>query len=156
MNVTYTSHAADVDIPDAKPARNVMRAVGRGLLNRCPACGKGKLFNGYLTTVHSCQACGEEIHHQRADDAPPYFTVTIVGHIIIPALLAVEVFYRPALWIHMALWLPLTILLSLGFLRPIKGSLVGLQWALYMHGFDPETTEDLPEPDPADTLRSQQ
>jgi uncharacterized protein (DUF983 family) len=152
MNVTYTSSTGEVQASGTeknRPARKVMQAMTRGLLNRCPACGKGKLFQGYLTTVHACSACGEEIHHHRADDAPPYFTITIVGHIIVPGLLTVEVLYHPALWIHMVLWLPLTIILSLGLLRPIKGALVGLQWALYMHGFDPEVSEDHPEPDPA-------
>lgn len=150
MNVTYGSSQTDQSDPEATRAeRKVLPAVMRGMFGKCPACGQGKLFKGYLKTVHSCEACGEEIHHHRADDAPPYFTITIVGHIIIPALLAVEVFYRPEAWVHLALWIPLTLFLSLGMLRPIKGALVGLQWALFMHGFDPEATEDLPEQDPA-------
>jgi len=151
MNVSYRSAQGEEPATDEKPARRILPAMMRGLMCRCPSCGKGKLFKGYLKTVHACEACGEEIHHHRADDAPPYFTITIVGHIIIPALLIVEVMYRPELWVHMALWLPLTIILSLGMLQPIKGALVGLQWALYMHGFDPDASEDLPEPDPAET-----
>ncbi len=116
------------------------------MLFKCPACGKGKLFNGYLTVSPSCASCGEELHHQRADDAPPYFTILLVGHIIVPLALAVEIAYRPEMWIHMALWLPLTLFSSLFFLRPIKGALVGLQWALYMHGFDPDAYDpDAPE-----------
>lgn len=151
MNVQYNTeqpHQQD-EYDAARPARKVLRSMLRGFFNRCPSCGKGKLFKSYLTTFHTCDKCGENIHHHRADDAPPYFTITIVGHIIIPALLAVELLYRPAIWIHMTLWLPLTIILSLGFLRPVKGAIVGLQWALYMHGFDPDAVEDLPEPDPA-------
>ncbi|WP_417688927.1 DUF983 domain-containing protein [Roseibium sp.] len=154
MNVAYTSpdaHASEAK--SERPARPVMPAMLRGLFCRCPSCGNGKLFSGYLTSVHTCESCGEEIHHHRADDAPPYFTITVVGHIIIPALLALEVLYRPEVWVHLALWIPLTLILSLGMLRPIKGSLIGLQWALYMHGFDPEFSEELPEPDPADTLQ---
>jgi uncharacterized protein (DUF983 family) len=154
MNVEYkTDLPHEEPAATGKPPRNVMNAVTRGLKQRCPSCGTGRLFSGFLKTVHSCDTCNEEIHHHRADDAPPYFTITIVGHIIIPALLAVEVFYRPEIWIHMAIWLPLTLILSLGMLQPIKGALVGLQWALYMHGFDPETEEDLPEPDPAASVR---
>ncbi|MFD1696845.1 DUF983 domain-containing protein [Roseibium aestuarii] len=144
--------APAVERPERRE-RNVLQSMVRGSLNRCPHCGKGKLFKGYLTTNYACSACGEEFHHHRADDAPPYFTITLVGHIIIPALLAVEMLYRPALWIHMALWLPLTLILSLVFLRPIKGALVGLQWALFMHGFDPLSGEDEPHPDPADLLK---
>ncbi|MBD8890089.1 DUF983 domain-containing protein [Roseibium litorale] len=156
MSVHYST-ASGIEAEDVpkKPRRAVMPALLRGCLCRCPACGKGKLFKGYLTTVHACEACGQAIHHHRADDAPPYFTITIVGHIIVPGMLTVELLYHPELWVHMVLWVPLTILLSLGLLRPVKGALIGLQWALYMHGFDPEAGEDLPEPDPAGRLRTE-
>lgn len=137
----------------ALPKRRILQSMARGSVNRCPNCNEGRMFRGYLTIEHACAVCGEEFHHHRADDAPPYFTITVVGHIVIPAMLAVEMSYRPALWLHMVLWLPLTLLLSLGFLRPIKGALIGLQWALFMHGFDPHSGEDLPIPDPADTLQ---
>lgn len=136
-----------------KPARPVWRSILRGMRGTCPACGEGRLFDGFLGTQTACEQCGEELHHQRADDAPPYFTITIVGHIIIPALLAVEMIYRPALWIHMALWIPLTLILSFALMRPVKGALIGLQWALYMHGFDPDAGDDLPEPDPAASIK---
>lgn len=135
--------------PQQRPARKVLPAMMRGALGRCPNCGTGKLFQGYLTTREACSHCGEAFHHHRADDAPPYFTITVVGHIVLPGLLAVEMLYRPALWVHMAVWLPLTLALSLGLLRPIKGALIGLQWALYMHGFDPQSSGDEPLPDPA-------
>ena len=87
-------------------------------------------------------SCGEALHHHRADDAPPYFTIVIVGHVIVGLLLAVEMAYRPPLWLHAALWLPLTVLLALLLLPVIKGTLVGLQWALLMHGFDPSFKEE--------------
>ena len=154
MNVQYRTELPHPETGNpAKPSRKPLQAITRGLMNACPSCGRGKLFKGFLTTVHNCDNCGEEIHHHRADDVPPYFTITIVGHIIIPAMLAVEVLYHPEVWIHMSLWIPLTLILSLGMLRPIKGALVGLQWALYMHGFDPEAGDDLPEPDPAAGIR---
>ncbi|MBZ0217536.1 MAG: DUF983 domain-containing protein, partial [Fimbriimonadaceae bacterium] len=76
------------------------------------------------------------------DDAPPYFTILIVGHVIVPLLLIVEQTWRPDLWIHAAIWLPLTVILSLTLLPIVKGALVGVQWALYMHGFDPNSAED--------------
>jgi len=122
-----------------KPHRPLMPAMLRGARGRCPACGEGALFNGYLTVHHACSACGEEFHHHRADDAPPYFTILIVGHIIISLVLAVEVAFVPPLWLHAVLWIPLTIASSLVLLRPIKGAIVGLQWAFYMHGFDPDS-----------------
>ncbi|CTQ54099.1 hypothetical protein LP7551_02631 [Roseibium album] len=128
----------------SKPKRRIFPALLRGAANRCMKCGHRGIFDGFLKVSHSCTSCGEEFHHQRADDAPPYFTITIVGHIIIPALLVVEVFWRPAIWIHMSIWPLLTVLLAIALMRPIKGALVGLQWALYMHGFDPEFEDDLP------------
>ena len=71
-------------------------------------------------------SCGEALHHHRADDAPPYFTIVIVGHVIVGLLLAVEMAYRPPLWLHAAIWLPLTVLLALLLLPVIKGTPVGL------------------------------
>lgn len=126
----------------AKPRRDIMQSMLRGFLCRCPSCGKGAMFNRYLKVTPECAACGEELHHHRADDAPPYFTVFILGHIIVPLMLAVEVAFVPALWVHMALWIPLTVLGTLAMLPLIKGALVGLQWALYMHGFDPDAEDD--------------
>jgi len=157
MNVQYKTALPDSvqDGPDKleKPSRNVARSIFRGMAGKCPNCGQGSLFDGFLSVRPACGTCGEELHHQRADDAPPYFTITIVGHIIIPALLAVELLWRPALWVHMAIWIPLTIGLAFALMRPVKGALVSLQWALYMHGFDPDAGEDLPEPDPAASIK---
>lgn len=138
------------DEPREKPRRPVMAAVLRGARNRCMNCGKGKIFDAFLKVRYACEECGEEFHHHRADDAPPYFTITIVGHIVVPALLAVEVLWRPALWIHMSIWPLLTVVLALALMQPVKGALIGLQWALYMHGFDPDAEDDLPaEPAPS-------
>jgi uncharacterized protein (DUF983 family) len=76
------------------------------------------------------------LFHHRADDAPPYFTIFIVGHIIVSLVITVELVYWPPLWLHFVIWLPLTILLSLALLPVVKGAIVGLQWALKMHGFE--------------------
>lgn len=130
-----------VHTADTLPPRAVGAAMRRGFAMRCPACGEGKLYRSYLKVADHCPACGEELWHQRADDAPPYAVITVVGHIIVPAVLAVEMALNPALWIHLAIWLPLTVLLCLLLLPPVKGALVGYQWALRMHGFDP-TSED--------------
>ena len=117
----------------------------RGWRQRCPACGDGALYGKYLKVEPACAACGQELHHHRADDAPPYFTMLIVGHIIIGTLLAVERHYHPELWVHLALWGPATLLLSLWLLPRIKGTLIGLQWALRMHGFGAEPDPAIPE-----------
>ena len=128
---------------DYRPAqRDVALAMRRGAFGRCPNCGKGKIFTSYLKVAPSCSVCGEDLSHHRADDAPPYFTIIIVGHVVVSLLLAVEIAYRPPLWLHAAIWLPLTVLLALMLLPPIKGALVGLQWALLMHGFDPNAEEE--------------
>jgi uncharacterized protein (DUF983 family) len=128
---------------DASSERPVFASMLRGALLKCPACGAGAMFRRYLKVSDTCPSCGEELHHHRADDAPAYFTIVIVGHIVVSLVLAVEMAMRPPLWVHAALWLPLTVILTLLFLPSIKGALVGLQWALRMHGFDPNTPDEL-------------
>jgi uncharacterized protein (DUF983 family) len=124
-----------------EPKRSVKEAMLRGARQRCPACGEGALFRAYLKVADACPVCGEELHHHRADDAPPYFTMVIVGHVAIAGVLLLEKAYAPPSWVHLTLWLPLTVILSLWLLPPIKGALVGLQWALRMHGFGGVTDE---------------
>ena len=119
------------------PPRDSWPAMLRGWRGRCPNCGEGRMFRAFLKVADHCPACGEALHHQRADDAPAYFVILIVGHIVVPIVLAVETVYAPAYWVHAVLWLPLTLGLSLAILQPIKGALVGLQWAMRMHGFNP-------------------
>lgn len=122
--------------------RNVWQAMRRGLKMACPACGEGRIFASYLKVKDTCTTCGEELHHQRADDAPPYITIFIVGHIVVPGILLLEKAYAPPTWVHLAIWLPLLTVLSLTILPRIKGLFVGLQWALRMHGFDPAEKHD--------------
>ena len=83
-----------------------------------------------------CPSCGEALHHHRADDAPAYFNIVIVGHIVVPLVLMIETNYSPPVALQLAIYLPLTLVLSLLLLQPIKGAVVGVQWALRMHGFD--------------------
>ena len=92
----------------------------RGARLKCPACGSGAMFRRYLKVADNCPACGEELHHHRADDAPPYFTIVIVGHIVVSLVLLVEMTYRPPLWVHVMLWLPLTVALALLLLPPSR------------------------------------
>ena len=134
------------------PERSVQSAMLRGAACRCPACGRGKLFYRYLKVVDTCPSCGEVLSHQRADDAPAYFTMVIVAHVIVAGLLAVEQAFAPPTWVQLAIWLPLTLILSLLLLPVVKGSLVGLQWALRMHGFGIGTDPADPPPDPASAV----
>ncbi len=118
------------------PPRARLRAVARGLRRRCPRCGGGGLFGRYLKVRARCGHCGLALDGHCADDAPPYFTILIVGHVVIGAMLGVETQWHPPSWVHYALWPPLTLALSLVLLPRIKGALIGLQWALRMHGFE--------------------
>ncbi|WP_416897985.1 MAG: DUF983 domain-containing protein [Minwuia sp.] len=129
------------DFADQEP-RSILQSLVRGLSRRCPSCGEGRLLHSYVKVNDHCPACGEAMHHHRADDMPPYLTIFIVGHLIIPFVLMTEQAYAPPTWVHWMLWIPLVIVLSLWLLPRLKGAVVGLQWANRMHGFGGE--EDLP------------
>jgi uncharacterized protein (DUF983 family) len=122
------------DMPN--PRRDLWQAIRRGAFGSCPCCGKGRLFGKFLKVRDRCDICGEEFHHHRADDAPPYFTILVVGHLVIPWVWVLEVYGRPAMWVHMALWIPLIVGSSLMLLPMFKGAIVAVQWAMRMHGFD--------------------
>jgi len=128
------------DLPE-EPRRPLLSALGRGWRTRCPRCAKGGVFRGYLKVRSNCPVCSLAFHHHRADDAPPYFTIMIVGHIVVGGMLWLETAAHPPTWVHMALWLPLTAVLTLALLPLVKGSLIGLQWALRMHGFDSSASD---------------
>jgi len=113
-------------------------AMWRGWKGRCPCCGEGSLFRAFLKAENTCSNCSQQLDGHRADDAPPYFTILIVGHIIVPLMLALEQNMHPEEWVHMVLWVPLTLLLCLLLLPRIKGALIGLQFAQRMHGFGSE------------------
>ena len=118
--------------PSAWPQPPMRTAIGRGLLGRCPACGKSHLFNGFLRVVAECRNCGAPLGLARADDAPPYFTILVTGHIVVPLMYLVDRHQSPPLWVMSAIFLPLTFVLALGLLRPIKGGTVGLMLTLNM------------------------
>ncbi|MBS9720494.1 DUF983 domain-containing protein [Tianweitania sp. BSSL-BM11] len=136
----------------ARPARPLIPAMWRGFRSRCPACGEGKLFRAFVKVNDSCPACGEAFHHHRADDLPAYLVVFIVGHLVVGAFMGVETLGDLALWQHLAIWVPLTVIACIALLQPIKGAVVGLQWALYMHGFSGHEDEldHHPELEPAE------
>ena len=119
------------------PERNVSQSMRRGFQCRCPNCGEGNLFGRFLKNMPACAACGETIDGHRADDFPAYIVITIVAHIVIGLVVAVEMRSEWPLWVHAALWLPLTAGLAIGLLQPVKGALIGYQWAMRMHGYDP-------------------
>ena len=117
---------------DDRPTRQAML---RGAAGRCPACGKGKLFSGYLKVADHCPDCREALHHQRADDGPAYLTILLVSHLGAPLLLACYVAFRPSAMTMILSFGLGAVVLSLLLLPVIKGGMVGLQWARRMHGF---------------------
>jgi uncharacterized protein (DUF983 family) len=125
-----------------KEKRDVWQALKRGLRCRCPRCGQGKLFRAFLKVDNACPVCGQDFTPHRADDLPAYLVIIIVGHIVVPLALMIETNYSPPVALQLAIYLPVTFVASLALLQPVKGAVVGLQWALRMHGFD----EANPEP----------
>jgi len=124
------------------PPRPLRPALVRGALCRCPACGVGRLFPRFLKLAPYCSHCGEALYHARTDDAPPYFVMLLVGHVLVPVALLLEEIAAPPMWLSISALVTLACGLSLLFLQPVKGVLVGIQWAFWMHGFDPHEPED--------------
>jgi uncharacterized protein (DUF983 family) len=122
--------------------RDLWTALKRGLRGRCPRCGKGKLFRAFLKVDDHCSVCGLDYTPHRADDLPAYLVIVIVGHIVVPMILWIETDYSPSVPLQLSIYLPLTLILSLALLQPVKGAVVGVQWALRMHGFDEKNPEN--------------
>lgn len=120
----------------ATEKRDVWTAVKRGFRGRCPRCGEGKLFRAFLKVDDHCSVCKLDFTPHRADDLPAYLVIVIVGHIVVPLALFIETNYSPPVALQLAIYLPLTLFASLALLQPVKGAVVGVQWALRMHGFD--------------------
>ncbi|HEY0439059.1 MAG TPA: DUF983 domain-containing protein [Xanthobacteraceae bacterium] len=106
---------------------SVPTAIARGLLGHCPRCGEGRIFEGFLTVRPACRRCGLDFSFADAGDGPAIFVILIAGFIVAGAALIVEFAYAPPLWVHALLWGPLTVLVCLGPLRPLKGLLIALQ-----------------------------
>ena len=99
-----------------------------GLAGRCPRCGSGRLFDGFLSLAPRCNACGLDYSFIDAGDGPAVFVIMIAGFIVVGAALIVEVVYQPPFWVHAVLWVPLILLTTLAPLRSMKGILVALQY----------------------------
>ena len=124
--------------------RDLWTAMKRGFRSLCPRCGQGKLFRAFLKVDDHCSVCGLDFTPHRADDLPAYLVIIIVGHIVVPTALWIETDYSPPVWLQLAIYLPFTLVASLALLQPVKGAVVGLQWALRMHGFDDSPPEGIP------------
>jgi uncharacterized protein (DUF983 family) len=104
--------------------------IGRGAGRRCPTCGQGRLFDGFLKVCATCAVCGANNADYQCDDFPPYLTIFAVGHLVVPLLVLIDLHYQPSLWLQTAFWLPATIILCLVLLPIMKGATAGLCWAV--------------------------
>jgi uncharacterized protein (DUF983 family) len=102
--------------------------IQAGLKGRCPRCGEGRLFSGYLTTAPRCSNCGLDFSFADSGDGPAVFVIFIVGAIVVGLAFFVEFTYRPPYWLHLSLWIPLILVLSIGLLRPLKGLMIAQQY----------------------------
>ena len=115
--------------------RPMKPAMLRGFRRRCPNCGKGHLFDGYLKVVDSCPECEQTLSHHRADDGPAYLTILVVGHLLAVLLHVVWTQFRPEPWVMAVGFSVFCVALSLYLLPRLKGVVVNIQWAKRMHGF---------------------
>ena len=102
--------------------------LSTGLACRCPRCGRGRLFNGFLTVVPACESCGLDLSGADSADGPAVFIIMIVGALVVPLALLTEHWFSPPIWVHMILWGPLILGASLGLLRPAKAIMIALQF----------------------------
>jgi uncharacterized protein (DUF983 family) len=123
--------------PSAAPPqeRDLGRALRRGWRLRCPNCGAGPMLKSYLTVRDACPACGEALHHQRAEDGPAYLTILIVGHLLAPVMLWFYATFRPEPLVLATVFAVASVALSLLLLPRMKGLMVAFQWAKRMNGF---------------------
>jgi len=103
-------------------------ALAAGLRSRCPACGRGALFEGFLTVRRACPVCGTDLSAQDSGDGPAAFIILIVGAVVVGAVFIAEIMFRPPVWLHLLLWLPLTMALVLALMRPFKATMIALQF----------------------------
>lgn len=103
-------------------------AIATGLRGLCPRCGRGHLFKGYLTVRPACEICGQDFAFADSGDGPAFFVMSFVGIVVVALAMGVEFSYEPPMWLHAALWLPFTVLLSMVLIRPAKGIMIALQY----------------------------
>lgn len=115
--------------------RPMKRSVWRGLRRRCPNCGEGVMFDGYLKVADECPVCREELNHHRADDGPAYLTILVVGHILAPLIHITYTQLRPDPLVMATAFTIGCVALSLYLLPRMKGLVVAIQWSRRMHGF---------------------
>ena len=117
------------DVSDVTAQRATLtETVLRGLACKCPRCGRGRLYAGFLRLAAKCDACGLDYTFIDSGDGPAVFIIMIAGAIVVASALIVEIKYQPPFWVHAALWLPLTLAVTLWPLRAAKSLLIALQF----------------------------
>src|SRR5258708_37456816 len=124
----WTTQKAKMKVSDKQIPENAPSPYLTGLLCRCPRCGKGKLFDGFLTLKSNCDACGLDFTFADAGDGPAIFVIMIAGAIVVGAALVTEVKYQPPYWVHAVLRIPLILIVTLWPCRGLKRLLIALRY----------------------------
>jgi uncharacterized protein (DUF983 family) len=103
-------------------------AISTGLAGRCPRCADGHLFQGFLTVAPKCEVCGLDFGFSDSGDGPAVFVTLIAGFVVLGSALVLDMTYEPPIWVFMIIFIPLTLVVCLGMLRPLKGILIALQY----------------------------
>ena len=124
-------------LPDPVLPQNLSAALLRGIRGRCPRCGEAKLFRKFLKPIAVCPRCHQDWSHHRADDMPPYISILITGHVLVPVIIYFGAVSEMSMWQALAICLVLASVLMIALLQPAKGAVIALQWWHGMHGFVP-------------------
>lgn len=116
-------------------ARPVASAITTGFRGKCPACGTGALFSNQLYIRDHCEHCNEELFHHRADDLPAYLNILVVGHVVLGVMMIVMGWNLLEMWPLIGVTVAIAVATAFLLMRPLKGAVLGAQWAMRMHGF---------------------
>jgi len=129
-------------LPNPALPQSLTAALLRGIRGKCPRCGEAKLFGKFLKPIALCPRCQQDWTHQRADDMPPYISILVTGHVLVPVIIYFGAVSDISMWQALAICLALASVMMLGLLQPAKGGVIALQWWHGMHGFVPSGKEE--------------
>jgi len=135
MHMDHDHPDVHPDFAPALPERTTWPAIAKAMAGRCPNCGRGALFATYLKLNATCDTCGEDLTHARADDGPAYLTILVTAKVMVTAMLYTFMTWQPSPYVLLTVFGFGTIAMALALLPRFKGLIVGVQWAKRMHGF---------------------